>query len=219
MIDWFTSDSAWIFSLAILIMLGLGVIELIGLMMGASLSGWFDDFFDVGIDADAEIHVDGFVDSLLGWLHLGRIPFLVLLVMFLSAFGISGLAMQWLLLSLIGTSLPALVATLLALAVAVSATRVFGGLFARILPKAESSAVSRDSLIGRVAVITGTNQAKVGMAGEARVKDAYDRTHYVLVEPDEPFDHLNGGAEVLLVRRKGARFTAIPNPHAGIMGP
>jgi len=219
MIGWFTSDATWIFSLAILIMLGLGLIELISLMMGASLSGWFDDFFDVSVDADTEIHVDGFANSLLGWLHLGRVPFLVLLVILLSVFGVSGLVLQWLLLRFFGFCLPVLVAALPALVVAVSATRVIGGLFARILPKEESSAVSQDSLIGRVAVITGTNQAKVGLASEARVRDAHERVHYVLVEPEEPFDYLNGGSEVLLIRRKGGtRFMAIPNPHAGIMG-
>jgi len=220
MIDWFTSDATWIFSLAILIMLGLGLLELIGLLMGISASGWLDDFFNVDTDADADagIHVDGFVHGLLGWLHLGRVPFLVLLVILLSAFGISGLTLQWLLPSLLGFSLPVLIAALPALVVAVLATRLIGGFFARILPKEESSAVSRDSLIGRVAIIMGSNQAKVGLASEARVRDAHERTHYVLVEPEEPFDHLDGGSEVLLVRQKGARFMAIPNPHAGIMG-
>ncbi|MDR2881773.1 MAG: YqiJ family protein [Azoarcus sp.] len=216
MIDWFASDATWVFSLAILIMLGLGLIELIGLMMGASPSGWVDDFFDV----DVGVHAGGGIDNtLLGWLHLGRVPFLVLLVIFLSAFGVSGFALQWALRDLFGASLPILIAVLPALVVAVSATRVVGALFARIVPKEESSAVSRDSLVGRVAVITGTSSAKVGLASEARVKDVHERTHYVMVEPEEPFNHLNGGSEVLLVRRKGARFMAIPNPHAGIMGP
>ncbi|MCL2021367.1 MAG: YqiJ family protein [Betaproteobacteria bacterium] len=215
MIDWFISDATWIFSLAILVMLGLGLLELIGLMMGASPSSWFDSFFDTDIDAGA----DGIDHSLLGWLHLGRVPFLVLLVIFLAAFGVCGLALQWLLRDIIGVALPALIAAIPALVVAVPVTRVVGGLFARILPKEESSAVSRDSLVGRVAVITGKNPATAGLASEARVKDAHERTHYVLVEPEEPFEQLNGGSEVLLVRRRGARFMAIPNPHAGIMSP
>jgi hypothetical protein len=217
MIDWFFSDATWFFSLAILIMLGLGFFELIGLMIGASPSGWFDDFF--GVDIDSGIHTDGIGDALLGWLHLGRVPFLVLLVILLSAFGISGLFLQWLLLSFFSVSLPALITALPALAVAVWAARVFGGLFARILPKEESSAVSRDSLIGRVAVITSTSPATVGLASEARVKDAYEHTHYVLVEPEAPYERLDGGSEVLLVRRQDARFMAIPNPHSEIMKP
>ena len=215
MIDWFISDATWIFSLAIIVMLGLGLIELIGLMMGVNPSSWLDSSFDTSIDTGT-IGID---KSLLGWLHLGRVPFLVLLVILLAAFGIIGLVLQWLLQDIFGFSLHALIAAVPALIVAVPVTRAVGGLFARILPKEESSAVSRDSLVGRVAVITGKNPAKVGLASEARVKDVHERTHYVLVEPEEPFDHLDGGSEVLLVRRRGARFMAIPNPHAGIMSP
>ncbi|MCL1861171.1 MAG: YqiJ family protein [Proteobacteria bacterium] len=221
MANWFYSDSTWVFSLAILIMMGLGVLELIGLILGASLSGLVDNSFDVDADINTGIHVDhvdGIDHGLLGWLHLGRVPFLVLLVILLSAFGASGLILQWSQLAFFGAALPIPVAIVPPLFIAVLSVRVFGGLFARILPKDESSAVSRDSLIGRVAV-TGANSARTGLACEARVKDSHEGTHYVMVEPEEPYESLNSGAEVLLVRRKGARFMAIPNPHSGIMKP
>jgi|GEM_PF-45328 len=210
MIDWFTSDTNWIFSLSILIMLGLGLLELIGLVFGGNFSGWFDDLFD--IDADALSGTGGIAHGVFSWLQLGRIPFLVWLVIFLTSFGVSGLALQWLTQSFFAVPLLMPVAAVLALIAAILSTRVVGGLFARIFPKEESSAVSRDSLIGSVAFITGTNQAKAGLASEARVKDAHGRTHYVMVEPEEPFEFLSGKSEVVLMRRKGARFMAIPIP-------
>ena len=70
----------------------------------------------------------------------------------------------------------------------------------------------------RQAAQAGTRSAasegvsSTGYAAQARLRDAHGQTHYVMVEPDGDME-LAAGSEVLLVRRAGPRFLAIPNPN------
>ena len=66
--------------LIVIIMLLIGAVEAFGL--GAS-----------AVHLDAHADVDGGGD-LLGWLGVGRVPLLMLLVVFLALFGLAGLAIQ-----------------------------------------------------------------------------------------------------------------------------
>jgi hypothetical protein len=78
------------------------------------------------------------------------------------------------------------------------------------MPKDETDAVSEQSFIGRVAVITLGN-ASHGSPAEAKLKDQHGQMHYVMVEPDLPNEAFSQGTAVILVRQKGAHFTAINN--------
>jgi hypothetical protein len=75
----------------------------------------------------------------------------------------------------------------------------------------ESDAVSRDTFIGKVAVVV-RGEARKGFPAEAKLRDLTGATHYVLVEPDEENAVLSAGSEVLLVEQAGAVFRAIINP-------
>jgi hypothetical protein len=194
------------FVAALVLMLLIGVVEVLGLGGGAALGDGFDG-------ADADVNVD--TPSLLSWINVGRLPLLMLIVVFLFAFGITGLVGQSLLAGAIGRTLPWFAATPLAVAVALPVTRVIGRAVARILPKDETSAVSRDSLVGRVAVIV-TGEARSGSAAEARVRDEHRQVHYVMVEPDNAGDVFPQGSSVLLVRHAGARYFAIHNTSASL---
>lgn len=194
------------FVAALVLMLLIGVVEALGLGGGAALGDGLDG-------ADADVNVE--TPSLLSWINVGRLPLLMLIVVFLLAFGLTGLVGQAVLAGAIGRTLPWFAATPLAFAVALPVTRVFGRVVARILPKDETSAVSRDSLVGRVAVIV-TGEARQGSAAEARVRDEHRQVHYVMVEPDEAGDVFPQGSSVLLVRHAGARYFAIHNTSASL---
>jgi len=86
---------------------------------------------------------------------------------------------------------------------------------ARIMPRDETSAVSRDSLVGRVAVIV-TGEAAHNSAAQARVRDEHGQVHYVMVEPDNAADTFKQGSSVLLVRHAGAKYFAIHNTSASL---
>lgn len=198
----------WPFSAALLLMCALACLEGLAMLTGGGLSHW--------LDGDS-IGLDGAGAPFLGWLHVGRVPLLMLLVLFLAAFGAMGLLLQWLLRETFGFLLPSLLASLVALLAALPCVRLGGAVLYRILPRDESSAVSLDALVGRVGVLVG-GSARSAQAAEARVRDEHGRTHYVMVLP-EAEETLDKGTEVLLLRREGARYRVMRNPHAGLIRP
>lgn len=158
------------------------------------------------------------LSKLLGWLCIGRVPMLALLVIFLTGFGLAGLFIQWVAQSTFGGFLPATAASIPAFLVAIPMVRVCGTGLARLIPKDESSAVTSSSLIGRIAtIVIGT--ARQGQPAQAKVRDANGQTHYVMVEPDDDLTTFDAGTEVLLVNQSGARFHAILNSHSALTDP
>lgn len=189
------------------LMLLIGMVELLGLG-GSMAAGEGLDAAD-GIDAaDGDLDVGG--ASLLAWLNVGRLPLLMLIVVFLFVFGLVGLVGQRLIAAMAGGPAPWTLAVPIAFAAALPGTRLLAGAVARVMPRDETSAVSRDSLIGRVAVIV-TGDARDASAAQARVRDGHGQNHYVMVEPDVQGDMLKQGASVILVRRQGAKYYAIRN--------
>ena len=150
------------FLVAIAIMVVIGALEGLSLMVGTGLSHHLDHLFGV--------HFDGRPagEGLLGWLHIGRAPILVLLVIFLMAFAISGLILQWAMAGVLGQPLPAWIASIFAAACALPVVRMLGGLISRVIPRDETTAVSEASFVGRLARITGesASEGRPG-AGEA----------------------------------------------------
>lgn len=184
------------FMAALVLMLLIGIAEAVGL--GGFSAGDAADGFE--IDADAP--------SLLSWLNVGRLPLLMLVVVFLFVFGKIGLLGQQAFAAITGRPAPWLFAVPVAIAAALPVTRVLGRWISKVLPQDETSAVSRASLIGRVAVIV-TGEARRDNAAQARVRDRYGQAHYVMVEPDRPADVFTEGTSVLLIRSNGARYFAI----------
>ena len=218
------------FSVAISLMIVIGLMEGLSAVLGASISGYLDDLLPVeftgldvdgvdidGPDVDGDFDIDG-ADALpsaftrvLGWLHVGRVPVLILFVLFLTFFGLAGFILQGIVESVTGILLPAPIASAPAFVVAIIFVRVIGSGLARIIPKDESSAVSPDSFVGRIAeIMRGTS--KKGMAAEGRLKDEYGQLHYVMVEPDNDEETFNLGDKVLLVKRSGSVFKVIAPP-------
>jgi membrane protein implicated in regulation of membrane protease activity len=183
------------FSVALLVMLLIGVVEALGL--GASA---------VQLDADTDVGADG--GDLLGWLGVGRVPLLMLLVLFLGLFGLIGITIQQIAASLAGVPMApwnaaaiAFVATLPLLGVAARAV-------ARIVPQDETTAVSLDSLLGKRATVT-VGIARRGSPAQARVRDVHGQPHYVMIEPNDDMHLVGEGETVLLVRREGNIFIGL----------
>lgn len=195
------------FGVALLIMIGLGVIEVIGLFTALAPSEMLDHHFDLD-------NLD--LDGPLGWLHVGKVPVLVLLILLLLGFAISGYLIQMFCYGLFGGYLPSFVAALPATFFGLSSVRLLGGLLARIIPKDETTAVSELSLIGRAGVVV-TGTARQGMAAEVKVRDQHGNHHYLMVEPDEAGVEFEQGTEVLIVKKQGATYRGIPNPHPALI--
>ncbi|HYD39115.1 MAG TPA: OB-fold-containig protein, partial [Allosphingosinicella sp.] len=141
--------------------------------------------------------------DLLGWLGVGRVPLLMLIVVFLALFGLVGLAIQQL-----AGPLPLWIATPAAAAAALPLTGFGARGLARIMPGDETTAVSLDSLVGRRGTITiGT--ARRGSPAQARVRDVHGQVHYVMVEPYDDGHAIGEGETVRLDSREGNIFIAV----------
>lgn len=210
--DLFLAPESWPFTVAALLLVAIAVVEGLALLVGMSLSGWLDHFVP-----DAAHGVEGVSDSWLGWLHVGKVPILVLLVILLTAFALIGYVLNALVHETLGFYPPAPVSAVAAFLGALPVVRVSGDAIARLIPRDETSAVSFESLVGRIAVIVN-GTARVGYPAEARVKNEHGQTLYVRVEPDSENLQLGPGESVLLIKQiAGSRFLAIVNPRPDIL--
>lgn len=200
------SSALWPFALATVVLLGVAAAEALALLIGASASHWLD-----GVITDAD-HPDGVAGEALGWLHIGKVPLLAILVIFLTTFAVTGFSFQLAAMSMVGHYLPTLLAVGLALVCAVVAVRVLGAALGKVIPRDETTAVPDASLVGRVGTVV-IGAARAGRPAQARIHDEHGTVHYVMVEPEGPDESLEAGASVLLVRHlSGRRFHAIHNP-------
>ncbi|MBN2970930.1 YqiJ family protein [Roseomonas aeriglobus] len=190
MLDFLGASQNVLFSAAIVLMLLIGLVQAIGFAP-------VDHGFDADVDSD-----------LLSWLGVGRVPMLVLLVLYLASFGLIGLIGQQLSHDLLGGVQPlwiaAPAAALLALPLTALAARMVGG----IVPQDHTTAIAIEDLIGRVATIQ-VGRATPGSPARARTVDRFGQAHYVMVEPDNADQAFAQGESVLLVRREGDVFRAI----------
>ena len=200
----FFSPELWPFALAAGLLVALAAIEALALLIGAGTSHWFD--------GDVVESPDGAVGAALGWLHVGRVPILAILTIFLTTFAVSGFVCQFVAKSMIGHFLPSLLAVGIAFVAGLLGVRIMGGALAKVIPKDETTAVSDVSLVGRVGTIV-IGAARAGRPAQTRVHDEHGTAHYVMVEPEGPDEAFEAGTSVLLVRHlSGRRFHAIRNP-------
>lgn len=208
----FLAPESWPFTVAVMLLVAIAVVEGAALVIGVSFSGWFDHLLP-----DAAHGIEGAADSWLGWLHVGKVPILVLLAVLLTAFAIIGFTLVSLVHGMLGVYPPALLSAPVAFLGALPVVRVSGAAIARIIPRDETSAVRLETLVGRVAVVVN-GTARANYPAEARVKNEHGQTHYVRVEPDGPDMQFGPGESVLLVKQiSGSRFLAIANPRPDIL--
>ncbi|MBT9609795.1 uncharacterized protein DUF1449 [Aquabacterium commune] len=197
------------FGIGFALIVGIALLEGVGMLVSMSPSNFLDDLLP-DIDGDSGL------DRVLGWLHAGKVPALVLLLLFLCGYTVFGYSLQVVANGLFGGYLPAWLAGLLAVPAGMATVRGLGSLIAHIIPRDETSVVSEQSLVGRVGVIVGGG-ARRGLAAQARVKDSHGRSHYLMVEPDIDDEVFNEGTQVLIVRKAGAFYRCIANPHPTLM--
>jgi hypothetical protein len=205
----FTAPETLPFGVGFGLIVGIALFEGLGMLLSMSPSNLIDDWLP-------DVSGDGALDRVLGWLHVGRVPALVLLLLFLTGYVLFGYGLQMVSHGLFGGYLPAWMAGLLAVPSGMATVRGLGSLIAHLVPRGETSAVSEQSLVGRVGVVTA-GAARRGLAAQARVRDALGRSHYLMVEPDIDDEVFEEGAQVLIVRKAGAFYRCIANPHPGLM--
>ena len=197
------------FSVSLMIMLMLGVLEIINLLIGG-VSDWLDQFLPESlIETPTDLNVDssGAFVSFLSWLYVGRVPLLMWLVVFLAVFGITGLVLQNIWFGVAEYYLSVWLATGIVLIASLPLVRWVSQVLYKVLPKDETTAIHSDTLVGLAAEIV-LGDARQGSAAQAKLKDQFGQIHYVMVEPDQD-EILSQGSEILLVSKEGTIFKAI----------
>jgi hypothetical protein len=98
----FLAPETWPFAVASLLILGIAVIEGMALLIGTSVAGWLDNLHHSPDAPDAP-------DSWLGWLQVGKVPLLILAIVFLALFALAGFALNLAAMGVFGALIPPLV--------------------------------------------------------------------------------------------------------------
>ena len=198
------------FTIALIVMLAIGAIELAALLAGLSASSAVDSLLpDLDTNApDASGAELGPLSAVLSWLSFGRVPSLVALVLGLCGFAVGGLATQFAALGLVTTPIPAAMAAIPGFVAAAYSMRIGGRLLAPLFGAIHSDVASRDDFIGSFAtIIRGT--ARQGFPAEAKTTDNRGVTHYVLIEPRDAAETFEADSRVFIVARQDNVYRAI----------
>lgn len=212
MFDFVLASANVPFAAALTLVLIIAFFEGVGLVLGVGLSNTLDALipeFDINTNVEvAEVGSNSALSRLLGWLRVGRVPILMLLIVLLFSFGSIGYIINLVCVDIVGALAPKIVSVPLAICGALPVTRWGGAALEAILPKDETSSVSLDSLVGRQAFIT-LGQATHAAAAEAKVRDQHGKTHYVMVRAEDGHGPFKSGVPLLLVRRLNNQFIVI----------
>lgn len=227
--EFFFADQNFPFLVAMGVTLLIAVIEVAGLLLGLGLSEAIDNMLpdlgpgvDAGVDLDLDLDLDidadldaepadpGAFSHLLGWLNVGRVPFLVLLIVLLTSFSVAGFAAQ-LAIGSLGLLLPAWIVAPAAFAVALPTTRAASRLVGHLIPREETYAVGEEEFVGRTATIT-LGPVDAATPGKAKLIDQHGNVHFVRLRAAGEGLRFEQDASVLLVGLEGSVFEAIAPP-------
>ena len=189
------------FAIGAVMLAGLTFIEMMCLLLGFSLG----EMIDKSLGGD---HHGG--TGIFSWLNAGGVPILVLLLLALGMFSISGFVIQALA-HAFWSLLPAALASVAAFVVAMPAVRLSSGLVARIVPRDETYAVETAEFLGRSAQVT-VGPLDQGLPGRVRLKDRHSNWHILRARAAPGEGPIAIGATVLLVDVADTVFLAIPTP-------
>ncbi len=197
--DLFIASENLPFSVSITLMVVIAVLEGATAVFGMALSDLVDAIVPE-VDLEMGDGPDGgnvpALSQFLGWLRVGEVPALILLIVFLLSFGLGGFALQSIFQGVSGSYLSPLIAAVPALAIALPSLHFLGGVMAAVLPRDETEAVAEASFLGQQAtIVLGT--ARRGSPAQAKLRDAFGKTHYIMFEPVEDND-VSAGAKVTL---------------------
>jgi hypothetical protein len=198
MFDVFLTPEYAPFAIAFLVMVGVGLIEAIGLGAGQ-------------IDSVSDFDTHG--GTALDWLGAGgSLPILIWLTSLLACFTLFGVAIQQVMTLMFGEPMHWMLASAGALLIGGVANRFVASGLVKILPAYETTVIESEDLIMRRGVIL-EGAARRGHPARAKVLDQHKQAHYVMVEPHNDDDVIAQGETAMLVRKEGSIFFGLPEVH------
>lgn len=182
------------FVVAGITVLVLAVLEVLAVVLGWTVSDVIDSLLP-GVDIEA-----GDAPGVLSWLGFGKAPFLVVLIVILACFAITGILIQHILLTWTGTTLWPALAVILALAITLPSASFLSGVLARLIPADETSGIHRDHLVGCHGHIA-QGVASHDRPAEAQVTGPKGLRHWIMVRAERG-ESLSPGTPIRVIARE-----------------
>lgn len=208
----FVHSSNLFFSVSLCLMFLLGILECLLLLVGSTSQGFLDQFVPDHLleihHSDFDLHVEhGLFIDFLDWLHLGRVPVLIWLIIFLTTYALFGFTVQAISYYFTQSYFPLWIIAPACFVLCMPIVRICAAVIAKVIPKDETTAIYSDELIGRSAQII-LGEAKLNYPAQAKVVDQFGQTHYILVEPEIEMT-FQQGQTVILTQRTKMGFQAV----------
>ncbi|QCT86862.1 OB-fold-containig protein [Escherichia sp. E4742] len=202
-------NTPYLFAISFVLLIGL--LEIIAIVCGHMLSGALDAHLD---------HYDsittGNISQALHYLHIGRLPALVVLCLLAGFFGLLGVLLQHTCILFLQAPLSNLFVVPVSLLLTIIMVHYTGKIIAPWVPRDHSSAITEEEYIGCMALITG-HQAASGNPCEGKLTDQFGQTHYLLLEPEEGNFFKKGDKVLIICRLSSTRYLAEKNPWPNIL--
>jgi hypothetical protein len=182
----------------VMLFIGVGVINL--------LDSLFPDF-DMEIDGFG-LEDQGLVSKTLSFLRAKNVPLVILLVLFLVSFGLTGLVAQAFCIKIFGFPVNGFFLSIPAFFIGLTMMKGIGEVISKIIPADETDAIEIKDFTNKVGIIT-LGVAKASQPAQCKIKDHTGKLHYFMVYPDNEANELKQGEKVLLVRYEDPYFYAI----------
>ncbi len=182
------------FVIGALVVALIALLEVLSAVFGLALSSTLDDFLpDLDLDGDADA-------GMLSWLGFGHAPFLVVLIVMLSVFSITGILIQTFALGWLGSTLWPALAVIISLAASLPLAGWLSRKLAWLIPSVETSGIHRDELVGRTGRITlgtatGERTAEVEVVGPKGLR------HWIRVRAERG-ESIEPGEKVRILERE-----------------
>lgn len=196
--------SPYLFAIAFVVLIG--AVEIISLFLGNIISGFLDSHL-----GDYDAAASGHLNQFFHYLNFGRVPALVVLCLIAGCFGLSGITIQHLSVSLLQSPVPNWLLAPVCLLFSGVCTHYLGRVLGRWLPGDETTAITEEDFIGAMATITG-HSATFRQPCEGKFKDKFGLVHYLLLEPEEGKTFKRGDKVLIICRLSASRYLAEINP-------
>jgi len=204
----FEQPGMFLFTVSAFLLTFYVVIELVSLMLIGTGVGHLLDTVLPGHDADISHAAEGALAKAFGWLYLGRVPLMIILMLFLGGFAASGFAVQGVAFSIFGGTLPWLLAYSIGVAGGLAVVRLCAPPVARLLAAANRPGTTPTDFVGAVGVVTvGTMTAE--LASTVRVRALSGEMHFLAAKALRSGDSLAEGRQVVLQKKDGAFWLCV----------